>query len=72
MRASDWMRMGAIRFGECVILGAIVAAGLFAWNRYLLRLPRQVVRWVSLPAFLMIVASSLIGAVRFVWTRPFM
>jgi hypothetical protein len=72
MQASDWMRVGMMRFGQSLIVAAIVAALMFAWNRYILRLSVRVARWLALPAFLLIVFSSLAGVVRFVWTRPFM
>jgi len=72
MQPSDWLRTGAMRFGEWLIFAGILGAGTFAWNRYILRLSLRVARWVALPAFLLIVTSSLVGVVLFVWTRPFM
>jgi hypothetical protein len=66
IQTSDWVRMGIIHFGECLIIAAIVAAAIFAWNRYLLRLPVRVAGWVALPAFLLIITSSLVGVGRFV------
>jgi hypothetical protein len=72
MQSSGWVRVGMVRFGQSLTLALIFAAGTFAWNRHVLRLSPRIVRWVALPAFLLIVASSLLGVARFVWTRPFM
>jgi len=64
-QSSGWVRVGVMRFGQCMIGAGIFAAATFAWNRYLLRLSPRVVRWLALPTFLLIVASSLVGVVRF-------
>jgi len=72
MQSNGWVRVGVMRFGQGTVGAGIVAAATFAWNRYVLRFSTRRARWVALPTFLLIVASSLAGVVRFVWTRPFM